>query len=233
MVITAGLAGYAVHRYRLKHVLAVERIRTRIAGDLHDDIGSGLSQIAILSEVMKQEARGEEPQDQLEHVAELARGLVDSMSEIVWSISPNRDHLIELVQRMRQLASDVLPTAKIGFEFKAPPAQQDLGLPTDVRRQVFLIFKEAVNNIVRHAGCTHVSIELTVEQQELVLKLSDNGRGFDVTNGNAGNGHGLMSMERRSAELGGHLQVTSQLGGGTRIVLRVPKCGVQAALASR
>lgn len=225
VAVALGLLVYGGHRYRTAQLLAVERIRTRIASDLHDDVGAGLSQIAILSEVVKRETspHGSQASELLDHMAGLSRDLVDSMGEIVWAISPRRDNLDALVQRMRRFASDVLAPRSIQFNFRVPPMDNDSSLGADVRRQVFLVFKEAVNNSARHAGCSQVSAALAFEKNALQLTVSDNGCGLNVAaEQNGRQGHGIESIRRRAAEMGGQIEIISGHGAGTRINLRVP-----------
>lgn len=228
---------FAVARYRLKRLVELERVRTRIATDLHDDIGSSLSQIAILSEVVSQRV----PQDNqpviepLSLIAGTSREMVDSMSDIVWAINPQRDHLRDLTQRMRRFASDILSARDINFRFRAPDADKDIRLGADLRREVYLIFKECVNNLVKHSGCTEAELELRIVNQWIVLRISDDGRGFDAAaaappggNGDQAaslGGHGLASMRRRAAALGGTFEVKSERGRGTTSTLKVPARG--------
>jgi ligand-binding sensor domain-containing protein/two-component sensor histidine kinase len=218
-----GLAAYAVYRYRVGRLLELERVRTRIATDLHDDIGSSLSQIAILSEVARRQAvRGEAgATNQLSLIARISRESVDAMSDIVWAINPQRDSLGDLTGRMRRFAGDIFPGRDIEFDFRASVPEQDIKLGADVRRQTFLIFKECVNNIVRHSACTEADIELRLDGPWLVMKLADNGKGFDPAEAKAG--HGLASMRRRAAALGGELQIASNNGRGTIVTLKIPQ----------
>jgi signal transduction histidine kinase len=218
--IVFALGAYALHRYRVARLIDVERIRTRIATDLHDDIGSSLSQIAILSEVARNRvSRIDNSSDQeLSLIARISRESVDAMSDIVWAINPQRDWLGDLVGRMRRLAGEIFPARDIEFEFTANIPEPDTRMTTDARRQIFLIFKECVNNIVRHSECTHVSIALRVEGW-LVMKLADNGKGFDLAT--AGTGHGLISMQGRAERLGGELQIITN-HDGTTVTFRVP-----------
>jgi len=216
-----GAGSYALYRYRLARLIEMERVRTRIAADLHDDIGSSLSQIAIISEVLHKQIQ---PQEQsvdrnLSLMARVSREAVDSMSDIVWAINPQRDHMHDLVRRMRRFASETFPARDIEFSFKVPGAEQDIKLDADVRRQVFLIFKEGVNNIVRHSGCARAEIEMRIEGPWLVLKIADNGQGIGDARFNEGNG--LMNMRRRAESLGGALEVTSGDRNGTTIALKV------------
>ena len=143
-------------RNRLENELLdiAENERRRIGFDLHDDIGSSLSQVAILSEAARRESANSTAADTMAQVASISREVVDSMSDIVWAINPQRDYVRDLVQRMRRFASDVLAAKDIEFTFLAPPEGFDRRLPADVRRQILLVFKEAVNNLARHSGAS-------------------------------------------------------------------------------
>jgi ligand-binding sensor domain-containing protein/signal transduction histidine kinase len=220
-----GLLGaaalYAVHRYRLRHALALERVRTRIASDLHDDIGASLSQISILTELARRELPpGAGPAGPLDRIAESSRELVDAMSDIVWAVDPRRDRLGDLFHRMRRFASDTLAARDIELRFLAPEREGGRVLGADARRQVLLIFKEAVNNVARHAACRSASVAIALEDGWLSVGLSDDGRGFDPDA--ASDGHGLHSMRQRARALGGTLEIHSAAGRGTRLQLRAP-----------
>jgi signal transduction histidine kinase len=143
------------------------------------------------------------------------------MSDIVWAINPQQDHLSDLVRRMRRVASETLPARDIEFTFNVPTAGQDLRLGADVRRQVFLMFKETINNIIRHSRCKVAQIELTIEGSWLALTVADNGTGFDPTQLSEGNG--LVSLRRRASSLGGESSVSSRPGDGTTVKIRVPR----------
>ena len=196
-------------------------MRTRIATDLHDEIGSNLSLIAMVSEVAGRTAKQTDSQivSWLSLIAGTSRDTVDAMSDIVWVVNPNKDRIGDLTQRMRRVADDAFTAANVAFRFITPPAGE-IKLGVDTRREIFMIFKEAVNNILRHAHCTNAEIELAVEKDRLKLRVTDNGSGFDVSR--AGSGNGLSSMRRRAAHVGGELEVCSQPGGGTTITLRAP-----------
>ena len=221
LVVAAGLGVYALYRYRIARLLEVANMRTRIATDLHDDIGADLTKIALLSEVARRQlgTKAERPDSPLPSIARISRESVATMSDIVWAINPRRDSLRDLVSRMRQHAEEVFTLRGIGLNFDAPEDGQHLRLGVDVRRDLFLIFKEAVNNAARHSGCTRVEIELSAEGSSLCLRVSDDGVGFDPAA--ESEGHGLMSMQRRAEELGGELLVEASIGAGTTITFKL------------
>src|ERR1044071_6038979 len=142
------------------------------------------------------------------------------MADIVWAINPTRDHLIDLTMRMRQFGGDVLTARNIEFTFAAPGLESDIRIKTNVRRDVFLIFKEAINNAVRHSECSSAEIIFAVNDNRLTLKVSDNGHGFDPAR--ASSGHGLASMKHRAQSIGGTLEILAQSGQGTTVTLQVP-----------
>ena len=217
-----GFIVYSFYRNRLAQKLAVEQMRTRIATDLHDDIGANLSLIAMASEVAQQRSREEDQQvmEALSLISGTSRELVDSMGDIVWAVNPDRDHLVDLVKRMRRFASDVFSARHIAFHFESTLDDRDIRLGTETRREVLLIFKEAVNNIARHSECAQVDIEFKSQGGWLALKLKDNGKGFDTSQSFDGNG--LVSMSRRAERLGGTLEVVSGNGEGTAVTLKTP-----------
>jgi signal transduction histidine kinase len=221
-----GLVGYMAYHYRVAQLLKLERLRARIATELHDDIGASLSQIAILSEVSRGRLGGEQNGlgELLTQIANTSRDLVDSMSDIVWAINPRRDRLGDLAQRMREFAGDVFTARGIEFGFRAPAGRPEVRLDADVRRQVYLIFKEAVNNAARHSRCARAEIDFDVTHWGLLLRVRDNGRGFD-SNGDAatsGNGNGLTSMRERARWLGGEIEIISRANLGTTVKLNLP-----------
>ena len=159
VALTLGLIAYALYRYRVARLLEMANMRTRIATDLHDDIGANLTRIALLSETAKQGAQEDGP---LASIARIARESVGSMSDIVWAINPKRESLLDLTRRMRQHADEVFAQRGIELHFTAPDAADARKLGVDVRRDLLLMFKEAVNNAVRHSRTSRVDIDLRV-----------------------------------------------------------------------
>jgi signal transduction histidine kinase len=216
------------YTYRVAQLIALERVRTRIATDLHDDIGASLSRVAILSEVVKQTGSLNLRTSQaLTQIADSARGLVDSMSDIVWSVDPRRDDLKNVALRVREFAADTLETRGIRWDFTVPPEMERIKLTPEQRRHLFLIFKEAVNNIARHADCANATLSVSVTRRLLLAEIRDDGRGLACDpqrdpGANERGGNGLRNMQARAAELGGELEIASTPGQGTRLMLTIP-----------
>jgi signal transduction histidine kinase len=212
----------AAYRARVASLLAMERVRTRIAADLHDDLGSTVSRMAILSEVAKRqvEATHAEAARVLEEIGTSARELLDTTGDIVWAIDPRRDDVASLVARVREFGAGLLEPKGIAWDFQASPEAEALRFDPEQRRQLLLIFKEALHNIVRHARCTAASVSIATRHGRLQAEIRDDGRGFQEEP--AGTGHGLGSMRARAVQVGGELRIHSQPGAGTRLTLDVP-----------
>lgn len=226
LLLAAG--AYGLHRYRLARLLAVERVRRRIADDLHDDLGASLSRLSILSEVLRREVQARDPGTarRLDEIAAGARQAVDATGDIVWSTDPRRDDLANLAAHARELASGLLDPAGIDWELSAPEAEVPLG--PDQRRQLFLIVKEALHNVVKHSGARRVELRLTRETRWLRLTIEDDGRGLpEGLAGESGpaagrQGHGLDSIRQRAAALGGRLTIERGASRGLRLSLDMP-----------
>ena len=217
-------------RAREERLVELSKVRTRIATDLHDDIGASLTQIAILSEVVRQQNRqgNGASLDPLNSIVTVSNELVETMSDIVWAINPAKDSLQDLVQRMRRFSSDLLTAKRIAFRFDVPSYAPEVHLGANARREVYLIFKESLTNIIKHADASEVAIELHFLPDYLELQVSDNGKGFDLQgfagggNSTGMGGHGIMSMKKRAAEMNGHLEISSVPGQGTKITFQLP-----------
>ena len=214
----AGL-GVTAYRARIAQVRRVERLRLRIAADLHDDVGSRLSSIALLSEMVRDRAPLPEPErDELTRVGAEARRLVDVLREIVWFVDPEHERPGALAEKMRETAARLLPAVPHAVDVPEHLALD--AADAAVRRDVFLIFKEALHNAARHAGAGRVTISLRDDGAATVLTVADDGRGFGPERGAAG--HGLRTMRRRAEGIGATLAVESRPGGGTTVRLTVP-----------
>ncbi len=221
LLIAAGVLIYAFYRYRLNKLIEIERTRTRIATDLHDDIGANLSKISLLSEIvnMKMESGNAESKRMLSTIADVSRSSVASMRDIVWAISPSRDSVLEMTRKMRQYAEETFVPNGVELDFNAPNDRVSTKLTMDVRRELFLIFKEAVNNAARHSDCTRIEIDFALRSKKIVLQIADNGRGFDPNDEAEGNG--LANMRSRTEKLGGRFEIESAPDRGTKIRVEI------------
>ena len=220
---------YGLHAYRLKHILAMERMRTVIATDLHDDIGSSLAQIAVLSEVAQVHAAASEAPNgrPMARIGNLARELTDSINDIVWSIRSGDESLESLTRRMREFAAEFLQPAGIEFSWNGAAPPPGLKLTLNSRRQIFLIYKECMHNVVKHSGCGSAFIAFEVGDREAVMTVADDGKGMEGGNGASPStarrpGNGLSNMRRRAQSLGGSAEFGTRPGGGCQVTVRVP-----------
>jgi ligand-binding sensor domain-containing protein/signal transduction histidine kinase len=215
--------GYWIHLLVLERKLAIERTRSSIATDLHDDIGSSLARISVLSDVLRaQLGRTSEQSPVIDQIATSARDVIEKMNDIVWAVDPRQDTLSDVVARIRRFASDVLDAKAIQWRFETPPASQELSLSLTQRRHLLLIFKEAIHNIVRHSNCQTAELRIELEGSALRARIKDDGAGIPA---GSARGRGLNSMYNRAVQLGGGLDVISTPGSGTEVSLRFPLGG--------
>jgi signal transduction histidine kinase/ligand-binding sensor domain-containing protein len=217
----------AVHRYRLARVLALERVRMRIAADLHDDIGGSLSRISIQSEVASRQAAGPDAQTRrrLAEIADSARGLVDALGDVVWSVDPRKDDLASVCRRIREYADDLFRDRGVRWRYTASGDLESARLDPEARRDLFLLLKEALTNIARHARARSVSLDVELTHHELRADIEDDGCGFDAgafDGGDQSDHHGLASMRARAARLGARLTIQSSPGHGTTVRVEFP-----------
>ncbi len=222
----AGLLFFGTIAYfvmsHVRQLLATERLRTKIAADLHDSIGSGLAEITILSEIciksLAQNARRQAEQ-RLETIGKISRSLVTSMSDIVWLVSPQQDSLYDLLLRLKGSYEDLLRHKGIVFKMPNVKSMEKIHLPMEHRHQLYLLFKEGVTNCLKHSDCTELILDTEVSSRELKMALKDNGKGFDVNQilSKKNTGEGLVNMRRRAESMGGALHLQSSLGKGTKV----------------
>jgi signal transduction histidine kinase/sugar lactone lactonase YvrE len=216
-------AAALLHGARVRRLVALERVRTRIAADLHDDLGSSLSRISFLSELgSRRLAEGSaQTAEILADIGSSARELVEGTSDIVWAIDPRRDDLASLLTRIRRFASDLLEARGLAFAFEAPVTLPAVPLAPERRRDVYLILKEAIHNVARHSGARRAGVRCVVEGGHAVLGVWDDGGGLAPDDAPA-SGRGQITMRERAARAGVHQEIASPPGGGTRVTLRVP-----------
>ena len=214
---------YAVHRYRLNKVIQIQKVRDGIAGDLHDEIGSNLSAIAVFSEVASNPNKtNQEVAGLLKKISAYSQSSQDSMSDIVWMIDTKNDRLGAMKVRMYSFATEVLEPKDIRLQFSSEPLLDDVKLAMQQRKAVYLIFKESINNILKYAEATEVVIKISRENEMISLSVADNGKGFianEQRNKNLKGGNGLGNMKKRAESIKGKLLVKSTEGVGTNVTL--------------
>ena len=212
---------------RLERERLVERERTRIAQDIHDDLGTNLTEITLLSELaLSADAPAQEVQADVRRIAAKARALTHSLDEIVWAVNPRNDTLDSFVTYACIHAEDYLRTANIRCRLRTPEIIPPRGLETNVRHNLFLVVKEALNNVVKHAGAGEVIISFALEPNALEVIIKDDGRGFAAANGTGTGmgkrpGNGIINMGQRMHDIGGDFDVRSALGQGTTVTIKV------------
>ena len=220
--VVIGTVFYYIYKIRLRQQIQTQRIRDNIARDLHDDIGSYLSSISILSQGVDTmiSTNPERARLSLGKIGDTARQIMDTMGDIVWSINPNHDSMAMVIQRMRDLASELLAEQGVATDFIIEEGIETLVLTLDKRRDFYLIYKEAITNIQKYAQATKVEISITGEGEEVGLTVKDDGVGFDVSDPNlrkSNGGNGLLNMKVRAERLGGTLDIVSAPGSGTTL----------------
>ncbi|MBO9658939.1 MAG: hypothetical protein J7527_08935 [Chitinophagaceae bacterium] len=198
---------------------ALEAERLRISSELHDDLGGGLSTIRLMTEMLRLPGMEDKQTHYLGHISEKSQELVHSMNEIVWSLNHHNDNFAGLIAYIRQFSTKYLEEAGINLNFSAPAALPDHEVKGHVRRNIFLLVKEALHNVVKHAGASEVKIEVHTGDS-ILIRITDNGKGFDRVKGVAG-GNGLRTMQERADAVGGSLRISDV--EGTCVELEIPE----------
>ncbi len=222
LIVLLGLT--YLNRYQLKKKLeqqkSLQAMRNNISRDLHDDIGASLSNINILNELAKRNiTQPDKSKEYLSKASEDIQRISESLSDIVWNINPRYDELQNLFIRMKRYAADMLDGKNIRGEFDFPGDNPDIQLSMTQRRDLYLIFKEAVNNLVKYSGASKATIRFSTDKHKIAMTIADNGRGFDLQEVKQGNG--LQNMLQRARASGGDVTIDSMPGRGTAVHLEM------------
>jgi len=221
LLIISGVA-YAFYRNRVRQLMAIIKVRNKIARDLHDDVGSTLGSISIYSEAIKQQLKGsmsEFSESTLDKIGTSSRLMIEQMSDIVWSVDPQHDTMEHLVERMQNFGGDLFATTDIHFTLEVEKECFSKKLDMEERKSIFLIYKEALYNSLKYSGGNEIKVTLKNISSEINLRISDNGRGFNPENALSYNGNGLRNMTFRAQNIGATIQIKSEDGWGTDITL--------------
>jgi two-component system, NarL family, sensor histidine kinase UhpB len=212
-----------VNRFRVsnkvKRLAEIERVRNSLARDLHDDIGSTLSTINIISKL----AMIENPNGNslhLKRISDQSSRMMESMNDMVWSINPVNDSIEKVMVRMKVFCGEILEPKNINYQFSGEESLNGLVLNADKRKNLFLVFKEAINNAAKYSGATAIEVTLKQSDGNLVMTVSDNGNGFDELHVNGGNG--LHNMQARARSMNAKFKLASTISKGTHIEVVLP-----------
>jgi signal transduction histidine kinase len=212
---------YYLYSYRLKQLRRTIEVRNTISQNLHDDIGASLSNIQMLNELTRRNLGNKnQAEDWLEQSDEDIRQVSESISDIVWNVNPRYDDLNNLFIRMKRYAADQLEAKNIQTTLAFPENTAALHMPMEQRRDFYLIFKEAMHNLVKYSHATEACLSVRVDQRKIELVLTDNGKGFDKNNMKDGNG--MENMQKRASKWKGTLQIETKPGLGTKLLLLMP-----------
>ena len=219
VTIGIAIAAYFVVQSRLQKVKDISRIRNKIASDLHDDLGATLSSISIMSEIVHQQVKQKSPQSVaiLEKIGTSSRNMIDSLNDMVWAINPKNDNFENIIKRMKTFASEILAARDINFNFDFDKNLLQSKLKMDTRRNFYLIFKEAVNNIAKYSGAMNAYVLLHHCEDNLKMIIRDDGNGFDLNKITLGNG--LNNMAQRAEEMKAKFNLETFPGKGTKVEL--------------
>jgi ligand-binding sensor domain-containing protein/two-component sensor histidine kinase len=221
MVAVIVLLVYTIYRYRLQQLIRLQKVRNRIATDLHDEIGSNLTNISILTNLGKKNlSEPAKTNDFLMRISEEVSSSSQALDDIIWSVNSSHDTMEQIVARMRRYAAELFDAANIQYELQLDPKFEEKKISMEQRRDIYLLFKESVNNISKHASAKDVSIQLSIAHNQLLLQIKDDGRGFDAKK--EFNRHGLKGMKERVHKWKGKITIESAEQKGTVIEIRLP-----------
>jgi len=215
LLLLAGLSFFIYKNYQSRQQLKLLSLRNKIAGDLHDDVGATLSSISMFSQLAQSQSKELIPA--LQTIGESSRKMLDAMADIVWTINPENDQFEKIIMRMRSFAYELLGAKQIEFQFLVDENAEKLQLPMEARKNLYLIFKESLNNMVKYSNADQASMSIRTDRNHLSMMIRDNGKGFDA--GKEYQGNGLKNMKRRAEEIGARLEIDTAPGIGTTIKL--------------
>jgi ligand-binding sensor domain-containing protein len=213
-----GLIVYSIVN-RIYRYLAIEKLKSKLSADLHDTVGSGLTEISLLAEIAAREI-GEDKKvikEKLKLMGEKAGILINDMSDIIWMVNPRHDTLFDLILRLKDINSPICESLGIAFKIQNLELLQNLKISMEQRQNIYLIFREAINNCLKHSESKNIILDAEIDNRNIELTLTDDGKGFNKNNPFSGNG--LKNMKLRAGTIKGELEISSAIGHGTKIIL--------------
>jgi len=211
---------WVIYRYRINQLRKMLAVRSKISKDLHDEVGATLSGVTLMSELAQEKLKtqkNEESQSLIGRITTESKEMAEKMNDIVWAISPANDSMEKVLNKIQGYGNNVCASRHIHFHFNRPADNEETQLNMQVRNNVYLISKEAINNAVKYSGAKNIRFNLSGKKNNYLLSIADDGKGFDTKA--ACNGNGLLNMKTRAGEIGGRLHIHSTPGAGTEIEL--------------
>jgi len=218
-LLVIGTILYTIHKIRINQILKIQRMRSRIASDLHDEVSATLISIGYFAEAIRKQNPEVAENRFMNLITNSAEQAKDKIKDIIWVVNPDHDDWQELIARCRKYAVDLLESKKIKHTFDFPESV-DGKPPLEVRQHFWLIYKELLTNAVRHSNANNISISVWMKDNRLHLRVEDNGKGFDKNIIREGNG--LKNLQKRADAIQGHITIDSKYGRGTKIDLSIP-----------
>jgi signal transduction histidine kinase len=218
LLLLGGIIFYFFNVYRLKQKLRFQNVRNDIAADLHDDVGATLSSISFLTEIAKKRLK-DKPEDVsmiLDKILSDSKQMVQTMRGMIWSMNPSNDNAVDFFGKIENLVVESLKDHQIKVQFNCT-ITNETKLSVEQQRNVFLVFKESINNIMKYAKATEVEVVIVIEKKWLMIQIQDNGIGFESTDESEGNG--LRNMKNRIIQLGGTFEISGNKGTRLRFML--------------
>jgi signal transduction histidine kinase len=216
---------YFIDRYERNRKKQLEAVRARISRDLHDDMGSTLQSISVMSEIARMKSQSDNQQESIpfiEKIGSASREMVEKINDIVWAVNPKNDHFENILLHMRAFGGELLAGKDIALHFKADSGLNNIRLSMENRKSFFLVYKEALNNAYKYSSAKNVRVDISKAHQTLTLVVADDGVGFNMDEDRLRTGgNGLKNMKTRAAEMNGIVSITSAPGQGTRVSLTV------------
>ena len=217
-----GMIIYFFLLYKFRQQAKLQKVRNNIAADLHDDVGATLTSIGFFGELIRQKiinrAEPAEVLPLLSKVIDSSKESVETMRGVVWTINPNNDFALDFFEKLKYYASEMLSTKQVELSFEVEGVgQQELGI--EVQRNLFLFFKEAINNILKHAKAKTATVKIKMQSRRFWMEITDDGLGFDTNE--SFDGHGLGSLRKRIENLNGTLEIRSQKDDGTALEVTI------------
>ena len=226
-ILACAVIIYYLYRMRINRLLHVERVRSRLARDLHDDMGSTLSTINILSNmaIKKLEKDTVATKDYITKISDNSSRIMEAMDDIVWSINPLNDTMPKVIARMKEFAGIVLEPKDIEYVFLVDDHVKDIAFDMESKREVYLIFKETMNNLAKYSNCTKVMVSMSLKKKIFTLRVVDNGVGFNPDAPelqSTQRGNGMRNMQKRAEHIHGKLKILSAPDQGATVELIIP-----------